>query len=287
MAWKLKLTEEGAPVLQDGVPVYTDETGKEGPIDPNQMHAKILEVNAESKNRREKLQSLEARLKPLEGIDDVGTFLENAKKAMETVDNLGDAELVQAGEVEKIKEDAKRSMAEQEARLKDKMSAREKELQDELQKRDATIRQLMISSKFAQHDLFSGPNPRTYLDPEVAESYFGRHFEVDTTNGTPKVIAKDANGNVITSREPGKFADPADFAEAMEQIFASHPKKDQYLRAGPGGSGSGGGEGGQRGGAASPLAKLKQQYAKAVENRDAGAMTRLKTRIAELQRTGG
>lgn len=288
MAWTLKTTEEGAPVLQDGVPVYVDETGKEGPIDPNQMHQKILEVNAESKARREKLQGLEARLKPLDGIENVDEFLANARKAIETVDNLGDAELVQAGEVEKIKEDAKRTMAEQETRLKEKMTAREKELQDELRKRDAHIRQLMISSKFAQHDLFSGDNPRTHLDPEVAESYFGKHFEVEELNGQLRVVAKGADGSVITSREPGKFAEPADFTEAMELIFSQHPKKDRYLKAGPGGSGSGGGRNGAGGiDKKTPLSKLQAQYAEAEKARDGAAMTRIKNRISQLQRQGG
>ena len=103
MSWKLKTAEDGTPELKDGVPVYVDENGGEGPIDPNDMHRKILEVNAESKSRRERIEEMTARLKPLEGIDDVSAYLENAQKAVETVQNLEDSQLVQAGDVEKTK----------------------------------------------------------------------------------------------------------------------------------------------------------------------------------------
>jgi hypothetical protein len=286
MAWTLKTAEDGAPVIQDGIPVYVDEAGKEAPIDPNQMHAKILELNAESKNRREKIQELTSKLKPLEGIENIEEFLGNATQAIETVKNLEDSDLVKAGEVEKIKEDAKRGIEMVKQQLTEKLKSREDELQGELTKRDAYIRQLMISSKFAQHDLFSGTNPRTYLDPEVAESYFGRFFGVEEVGGQLRVIARGADGDVITSREPGKFAEPADFNEAMELIFSQHPKKDQYLRAGPGGSGSAGGKSGVPGDKKTPLSRLQQQYNEALEKRDGAAMTRIKNRIAALQKQG-
>jgi hypothetical protein len=281
MAWKLKVDEAGTPVVQEGIPVFVDDTGKEAPIDPNQMHQKILELNAESKSRREKLEELGRRLKPVEGIEDVAAFMENATKALETVKNLDDASLVQAGDVERIKSDAKRGMEEVERRLKEQLRAREAELQKELQVRDGHIRKLLISSQFAQHDLFSGTSPRTHIPPDVAESYFGKHFDVDDSGGNLRVIAKDTNGQVITSREPGQFAEPASFAEAMELIFAAYPNKDKLLRAGPGGSGAGGGAEGVP--AKTPLAVIKQKLAKATEARDVTQMLRLKTQLAELQ----
>lgn len=281
MAWKLKTTEEGAPVLAEGIPVYIDDTGKETPIDPNQMHNKILELNSESKSRREKIAELQGKLKPIEGIDNLDEFVTNASKALETVQNLEDAQLVQAGEVEKIKADAKQTMEMQEVRLKEQFQGRETELKTELQKRDSYIRELLISSQFSKHSLFSGQDPRTHLDPDVAESHFGKHFDVEDHKGKPRVVGKDLSGNVILSKEPNRFGEPAHFEEAMEIIFAAYPGKDRMLRAGPSGSGSAGGKDGIT--EKTPLAVLQQQYDEAQKAGQVNKMMKIKRRIHALR----
>lgn len=285
MAWKLKLTEDGAAVLKDGLPVFVDDSGSETPIDPNQMHQKILQVNAESKSRREKLQEMEARLAPVKDVEDLTSFLDEATKAMETVRNLEDAQLVKAGEVEKIKREALQGLELQETKLKSQFQQREESLQKELSRRDQNIRQLLISNRFAQSDLFAGANRRTHLLPDFAEARFGHHFDVVDKDGNLSVVGKDPSGEVIMSKDPKRFGEPADFDEAMEVIFNSYPQKDQLLRSGPGGSGATGGtEGVTR---KTPVAELRRQLAEATKAGRATDMVRLTRELFELQKHGG
>lgn len=285
MPWKLKVSEDGAAEVKDGLPVFVDDDGKESVIDPNQMHTKILQVNAESKSRREKLQELEARLAPVNDIEDLASFVEESTKALETIKNLEDSQLVQAGEVEKIKKEAIQGLEHQEKRLKEQFKLREETLQKELNERDANIRQLLISNRFAQHDLFSGPDRRTHLLPDLAEARFGHHFDVVKKDGGMSVVGKDSYGEVILSRDPKRLGEPADFDEAMDIIFSTYPGKDQLLKAGPSGSGSGGGSEGPR--RKTPVTELRQQLQKATQDGRVEDIIRLTTRISELQKAGG
>ncbi|MGX2950047.1 hypothetical protein ACWIUA_03935 [Ursidibacter sp. B-7004-1] len=96
---KLKLDENGHVVVQNGCPVYVYDDGKEVAYDVPQAVSKITALNAEAKKHREEKESVEAKLKAFEGIDDPA----KAKKALETVKNLDDKKLIDAGEVEKVK----------------------------------------------------------------------------------------------------------------------------------------------------------------------------------------
>ena len=58
MAYKLKLSDDGKPVVADGLPVFVDDNGADVAFNPNTLHAKILSLNSESKARREKIESL-------------------------------------------------------------------------------------------------------------------------------------------------------------------------------------------------------------------------------------
>ncbi|MGU2278523.1 hypothetical protein ACSEOP_16650 [Pseudomonas aeruginosa] len=109
---KLKLDENGNAVLQDGKPIYVHEDGKEAPFDAAAAVAKISALNREAQGHREAKEAAEARAKLFEGIDDP----EAAVKALETVKNLKDGDLVTAGKVEEIKSAAKRAAEEQVSR---------------------------------------------------------------------------------------------------------------------------------------------------------------------------
>lgn len=47
---KLKLDENGHVVVENGMPVYVHEDGKEIPFDATKATAKIAELNSEAKN---------------------------------------------------------------------------------------------------------------------------------------------------------------------------------------------------------------------------------------------
>ena len=50
---KLKLDENGHVVVENGMPVYVHEDGKEIPFDANKATVKIAELNGEAKQHRE------------------------------------------------------------------------------------------------------------------------------------------------------------------------------------------------------------------------------------------
>ena len=95
---KLKLDDQGHAVLQDGMPVYVYEDGKEVPFDAPAAMSKIGELNKENKGHRERAEKAETSLKVFEGLDP-----ETARKALETVKNLDDKKLIDAGKVDEIK----------------------------------------------------------------------------------------------------------------------------------------------------------------------------------------
>src|ERR1700677_2685821 len=106
---KLKLDDAGHVVIQDGKPVYTDDTGKDIAVDYPYTLSTISRLNSEAKGHRERAESAEEKLKAFEGISDPGAAI----KALETVKNLGDKQLVDAGEVQRIKDESKAAYEDQ------------------------------------------------------------------------------------------------------------------------------------------------------------------------------
>lgn len=211
---RLKLDENGHVVVQNGCPVYVYDDGKEVPYDVPAAVAKITALNAESKQHREAKEAAEAKLKTFEGIDDVAA----AKRALDTVKNLDDKKLIDAGEVERVKAEVIKTYDEKLAEANGRAEKLEQQLYQEI-----------VGGAFAKSKMIT---EKTLLPPEVAQAYFGKHFGVKDG----KIEAKDANGNPIYSRE--RAGEPANFDEAMEVLISSYPNKDTILR-GNGSSGSG------------------------------------------------
>src|SRR5580692_3001139 len=99
---KLKLDEKGAVVVQDDKPVFVADDGKEIAFDYTATLATIARLNAEAKGHREEKEALAEKIKPFEGIEDPAKAL----KALEIVKNLDDKKLIEAGEVDKVRQEA-------------------------------------------------------------------------------------------------------------------------------------------------------------------------------------
>src|SRR5215218_2662319 len=93
----------------DGKPVIVADDGKENPVDVIHTMKTIGRLNYEAMKNREDREALEAKVKAFEGIDDG----EAARKALETVRNLKEGELVTAGKVDEIKAAARKAAEEQ------------------------------------------------------------------------------------------------------------------------------------------------------------------------------
>lgn len=212
---KLKLDEAGNAVLNDGKPVYVGEDGKEVAYDPPAMHVTIGRLNRESQGHREAKEALEAQVKAFEGLDPAG-----ARKALETIKNLDDKKLVDAGKVEEIKAATIKAMEEKYGPITSERDQLKQELYAE-----------KIGGNFSRSKFIS---EKLVIPPDMVQASFGRHFELKDG----KVMAKDASGNMIYSdANPGNAAD---FDEALEKLVSMYPNRDRILK-GSGHSGSGSG----------------------------------------------
>ncbi len=282
--WKLKVSDDDAkaPVFQDGKPVYIDPDGKEVALDPIAMYTKIIDLGKEAKENRKTAEGHAKTLKLFDGIEDLAEWKTKAEDAITTVENFNDKDWMKADKVEKLKSDMKSAYDEQVAQVKQSFVQKETEYQETVNKKDLQIRQLMVSNQFASSPYFSGTDPKTNLPPEIAETYFGKHFKVEESeHGELQLVAYNNKGEPYYSREnPGEVAG---FHEAMSFIFDAYPGKEQLLRSGKGGSGAGGGQGAGSGGGTDELDNLRKQYAQAQKDGNHKLMISLKNQIFALE----
>jgi hypothetical protein len=223
--WKLKLDDKGAVVMQNGKPVYINPEGKEVEFDVEQVMGSVAGLRAEAKTHREAKEAAEAAIKV---FTDAGLDPKKAAdyaKALQTVANLDQGKLVEAGKVEEIRQAA--------------IATVKKEFEPVVAERD-TLKSHLVNEKiggaFARSPLIVGEKAKLAIPADLVQARFGSHFALDPATG--KVTAKDANGNVIYSRaNPGVAAD---FDEALDIIVDQYPQKASILK-GSGSSGSGSG----------------------------------------------
>ena len=216
---KLKLDDKGNAVLQDGKPVYVHDDGRDVAIDVPATVARIGALNGEAKGHRERAESAEAKLKTYEGITDPAAAI----KALTTVKNLDDKKLVDAGEVEKVKQEAIKAVEE-------KYSPIVKE-RDTLQQQLVTEK---IGGSFARSKFIAD---KMAIPADLVESRFGAAFKIEDG----KVVAYDGNGSKVYSRsKPGELAD---FEESLELLVDAYPHKAHILKS-SGASGGGATDGG-------------------------------------------
>jgi hypothetical protein len=176
---------------------------------------------------------LEAANAVFAGIEKPEEWISNAKQALDTVANLKDKEIVDAGEVEKIKKGVADSYESRIADISKSHAEALKKATDDLESKDAAIRRMVVEGAFQQSKFL---REKTVLLPEFAYNTFGKHFKVEEEGDKIKVSAVDADGNAVFSlKNPGEHAGPE---EAIEILISNHPQKDSLLRGLPGGSGT-------------------------------------------------
>jgi hypothetical protein len=209
--------------VRDGKPVYEAEDGKEVAFDAAHTGATIKRLNAENKLHREAKEAAEAKLQAFADLDP-----ESARKALETVGNLDAKKLIDAGEVEKVKREAKEAYDRQFEAVHKPILVERDDLRTQLHgERLGTAfgRSKYIAEKLA-------------VPVDFVQARFGGHFAVGDDG---KIHAKGPDGNPIYSRaNPGE---EADFDEAMEHLVEAYPYRDSILK---GTGASGGGAGGSR-----------------------------------------
>lgn len=233
----VKVNEKGLPLVFD-----PDGDNKEFAIDAINVYTQVPALRTEAKQHREAKEALENKFKMFteagleipEGDEDFKSFASEVTKALETVRNLEDKKLIEAGEVESIKAQAQEAM---QGKLEEQKKSYEKKLQQEkeaLEDRDAAIFQLMVADKFNTSKFVED---KLNMTPKMARAYFGNHFKVEKNgDGKRSVIGYFPNGDKIFSTEsPG---DPADFDECLHHLVEKDTDKAALL-AGDGASGGG------------------------------------------------
>ena len=291
----LKMTEDNEhAVMQEGKPVYilTDGDKKEDFIaDVPSMYQNTLKLKGEAKVSRDKFKAAETSLTGFttifEGIDDVAEYKTEADKALETVKNLADKELIEAGKVEEVKADMQKAHDANLVKAQKKFDKQAEDMTGQLTSKDGLIRKLTIGQKFATNVHFNGAEPKTNVQPAMAEAYWGHLFSVDekktTADGKPLVIGHHpVTGDEILSTRPDTVGEIAEFDEAISVVVENSPLKNAIITTGPAGSGAGGGAGGG-GGGGDELAQLQKKYDDAVAAGDGRAAVALKNRLFTLR----
>lgn len=288
MGMKLKIDDKGVvSVTEHGHVVFVDDDGKDLPVDVPALYTKVEELNGEAAKYRKQRNEFRDKFKIFEGVEDVAKYKADAEKAMATVKNLKDKELVDAGKVEQIKMETIAAKDQEIGQIKTEFTNVISEKDKALEAANFQIRDLMIGAKFRQSNYFVGNEtqpPKTLLPPDIAETYFGKHFRVEQgTNNKLMVVGYDSKGNQIYSRKkPGELAE---FDEAIIRIVDEYPQKDQILRGGKGGSGGegGGGTPPKKVGIDAEIAKLQEAYNKAMTEKRGRESVAIKNRLHELQ----
>jgi len=274
MPWKVN--EDGVIAVEGGNPVWVyeggEKDGKEAPVEFGKTLATISRLTVESTDRKAKLNELTTKYKPLEeaGIEDFADYIGKASKALETVANLDDKQIMDAGQIEKIKEGVSKSYEAKIEALRKTSEEQVVKLSTQLSEQDKSIRNLVIRGSFDRSEFLK---EKTVLLPDMAFSYFGDRFDVEIKDGKPVGFAKDKEGNPLMSlANPGEIADPV---EAIELLVMDHPQRDRILRMESSGSGTPPAAGGDKNGAS-----LMAQYNAAKEKKDVMAMTSLKNQMS-------
>jgi hypothetical protein len=223
---KLKTFEhEGTTyaVLKEGKPVYVDDDGKESTYDAPAMHVSIGRLNREAQGHREAKDEATTKLARFEGIDP-----DEARKAIKTVKNLDDKTLVDAGEVDRVKQEVADGWK---AKL-DAVTEENTTLKNDYA--NEKINAAFAGSKFVSDSLV--------IPADMAQATFGKHFQFKDGRITP---VDDSGQPIYSDSNPG---DVASFDEALEKLVNRYGHRDRILKGtGHNGSGQGDpGEGGKR-----------------------------------------
>lgn len=232
MPLKYALTENGNIKVSNGMPVVVDDDdGEEIELDAIGLHAKVPQLQNEAKKRRLELKEAKKQLEAFEGlgIDDLESFpgwKEKAEKALETVENIDQKKLVDAGKVDEIKQAVKEEMQGKIEKIKEQAQNTEKEFQAAVQEKDGTIRKLMVDDQFNTSKYIGS---ELIVTPKMARKIFGEQFKVEKTDDGKTVTVGYLGDEPIMSKK--RIGEYASFDEALQQMVENDPDVDSYKRA--------------------------------------------------------
>ena len=225
-----------------GRPMVDDDATEDAAfaLDGLHLYSQIPTLNNECKALRIKQEESDKRIAEYEKV--VGKdedALKRTKEALVKVKTFGEKEMIESGEVEKLKETLLKVES-------DKYNELQVQMQAMIDERDVTIGIMQkdiygatVRNKFQQCGYFNGEDKKSTLDAEVAEAYFSKNFKVEKQNDLTVVVGYDDKGTKIYSKSKG--GQPADFDECIAYLIENSGKKETLLYPSSGGSAPGGG----------------------------------------------
>lgn len=219
--WKMdgdKLALDG-----DGNPIFINAGGQEQSVKGDT----ITNLNAEAKSHRTAKEKAEADLKKYEVN---GKLIDPAAatKAIETVSKIDAKTLIDAGEVDRVREQIKGEFTEQ---LNEKDKA--------LAAVSGENTQLKIARTFDGSDFV---RDKIAVPRDMFEATFGKNIKVGE-KGEIEFYGRDGN-RLLSKTNAGEYAKGD---EAFELLVDQHPQKDAIIKAQQQGGTGNDGQGGQRG----------------------------------------
>ncbi len=214
-----KLDADGKIEMKDGKPVWRDANGGEQALAGDT----VSRLNGEARQLRLRAETAETALAPYKDIDPA-----KARDALDKIGKIDQKTLIDAGEVEKVRDEISKGFTAQ-------VQERDKRIAEQEQR----IVGMTIDTAFATSK-YIGENIDTPMD--LFKPAFAKNFKYEDG----KLVPYDNLGNKVFSKD--RMGEVANFDEAVAQLVESSPYKDKMLKAQQAsGTGNGGG-GGNRGG---------------------------------------
>lgn len=215
-----KLDADGKLLLVNGNPVYIRADGSEMAIE----ESTVSRLNAEAKSHRERAEAAETKLKAFSDLDPA-----KARDALDKLSKIDQKKLIEAGEVDKVKDEIGKQYQAQLAERDQKLTERQQRLE-----------RLMLDNAFGSSKFVSD---KIAIPAELFRSHFGSNFKIEDD----KIVPYQHGNKLMSKKRMGEFAD---FEEALELIVESYAHKDSILKpnsaSGSGNNGGAGARGGLR-----------------------------------------
>ena len=214
-----KLDADGKLELSNGNPIWVKEDGSEQSVNGST----ISNLNGEAMTNRQRAEKAEGDLKKFEGIDP-----DKAKKDADTLSKIDQKTLVDAGEIDKVRDEVGKGFLAQIAERDQTIATQGGQINN------MTLNQAFTNSQFI--------TDKVGVPREMFQAQFGQNFKIE--DGKP--VPYDASGNKIFSKT--RMGEVANVDEALEIMVDGYAYKDNILKSdGQRGSGNNG-DGGNRGG---------------------------------------
>lgn len=218
--WKLNAAGD-AIELKDGNPIWVNVDGSETTLGGDT----IARLNREAQTSRERYEAAETKLEAFKGIDAT-----KAREALDTVSKIDQKKLIDAGEVDKVRQSIG---AEWQGKLDEAIKATEAA--------NARADNYLLNNAFSTSKFIGD---KLTIPADMVQATFGRNFKVEDG----KIVAYDNNGNKLSS--PARAGEFANMDEALSMLVDGYAGKSHILKGGnhqgSGGDGGQGGKGGQR-----------------------------------------